>query len=212
MFLANRVGVLSTPGRQVCLRNPHEPPRSLSDQGLNIVVVFKIILIFIKKNVQFNTNYENMKKYKFETLFIKKSNLTWKYLFETWLMKNIKPHCHIDCYCAVFVPGCLGPLWTETLAQVASVGKTPGSDETPLGRSSKLLVDWVLGPMAGEMWVNRVAVVMIPVRPGTLTTAHVYPHTPTFGPRLSPQGIAAPPRGVSTTPNASTTEATWARV
>ncbi len=26
----------------------------LSDQGLNIMVVFKIILIFIKKNVQFN--------------------------------------------------------------------------------------------------------------------------------------------------------------
>ncbi len=38
--------------------------------------------------------------------------------------------------------------------------------------------------MAGEMWVNRVAVVMIPVRPGTLTTAtRVTQHTPTFGPR-----------------------------
>ncbi len=82
-----------------------------------------------------NTNYENMKKYKFETLFIKKSNLNMKYLFETWLMKNIKPHCHIDCYCAVFVPGCLGPLWTETLAQVASVGKnTRVLMKHPLGR------------------------------------------------------------------------------
>ncbi len=100
-------------------------------------------------------------------------------------MKNIKPHCHIDCYCAVFVPGCLGPLWTETLAQVASVGKnTRVLMKHPWGECSKLLVDWVLGPMAGEMWVNRVAVVMIPVRPGTLTTAtRVTQHTPTFGPR-----------------------------
>ncbi len=112
-------------------------------------------------------------------------------------MKNIKPHCHIDCYCAVFVPGCLGPLWTETLAQVASVGKnTRVLMKHPWGECSKLLVDWVLGPMAGEMWVNRVAVVMIPVRPGTLTTAtRVTQHTPTFGPRTSPQGIAAPPQG-----------------
>ncbi len=42
-------------------------------------------------------------------------------------MKNIKPHCHIDCYCAVFVPGCLGP-------GCISGQKHQGSDETPLGR------------------------------------------------------------------------------
>ncbi len=50
--------------------------------------------------------------------------------------------------------------------------------------------------MAGEMWVNRVAVVMIPVRPGTLTTAtRVTQHTQHSAQGLSPQGIAAPPQG-----------------
>ncbi len=47
--------------------------------------------------------------------------------------------------------------------------------------------------MAGEMWVNRVAVVMIPVRPGTLTTATRVTQHSAQG--LSPQGIAAPPQG-----------------
>ncbi len=157
----------------------------LSDQGLNIVVVFKIIVIFIKRMSNLNTNYENMKKYKFETLFIKKSNLNMK--IPVWNMTYEKYQAPLSAqgHCAVFVPGCLGPLWTETLAQVASVGKnTRVLMKHPWGECSKLLVDWVLGPMAGEMWVNRVAVVMIPVRPGTLTTAtRVTQHTPTFGPR-----------------------------
>ncbi len=71
-----------------------------------------------------NTNYENMKKYKFETLFIKKSNLNMK--IPVWNMTYEKYQAPLSAqgHCAVFVPGCLGPLWTETLAQVASVGKT----------------------------------------------------------------------------------------
>ncbi len=105
-----------------------------------------------------NTNYENMKKYKFETLFIKKSNLNMK--IPVWNMTYEKYQAPLSYYdCAVFVPGCLGPLWTETLAQVASVGKKHRVlMKHPWGECSKLLVDWVLGPMAGEMWVNRVAV------------------------------------------------------
>ncbi len=39
-------------------------------------------------------------------------------------MKNIKPHCQPKGIVQCSFPGCLGPLWTETLAQVASVGKT----------------------------------------------------------------------------------------
>ncbi len=56
---------------------------------------------------------------------------------------------------------------------------------------------------------NRVAVVMIPVRPGTLTTpTRVTQHTPTFAQGLSPQGIGGTtPGGCQQTPNASTTEA-----
>ncbi len=162
-----------------------------------------------------NTNYENMKKYKFETLFIKKSNLNMK--IPVWNMTYEKYQAPLSAqgHCAVFVPGCLGPLWTETLAQVASVGKnTRVLMKHPWGECSKLLVDWVLGPMAGEMWVNRVAVVMIPVRPGTLTTAtRVTQHTPTFGPRTQSTGNrGTTPGGCQQTPNASTTEATWARV
>ncbi len=72
-----------------------------------------------------------------KNLFIKKSNLNMKIPVWNMTYENIKPHCHIDCYCAVFVPGCLGPLWTETLAQVASVGeKHQGSDENTPGENA----------------------------------------------------------------------------
>ncbi len=51
--------------------------------------------------------------------------------------------------------------------------------------------------MAGEMWVNRVAVVMIPVRPGTLTTAtRVNPTYPNIRPKDSVHRESrAPPQG-----------------
>ncbi len=164
-----------------------------------------------------NTNYENMKKYKFETLFIKKSNLNMK--IPVWNMTYEKYQAPLSYWlllCSVR-SRCLGPLWTENFGpgwhQWAK--NTRVLMKHPWGECSKLLVDWVLGPMAGEMWVNRVAVVMIPVRPGTLTTAtRVTQHTPTFGPRTQSTGNrGTPPQGgCQQTPNASTTEATWARV
>ncbi len=149
-----------------------------------------------------NTNYENMKKYKFETLFIKKvqfkhENTCLKH--DLWKISSPTVILTVIVQCSF--PGALAPCELKTLAQVASVGKnTRVLMKHPWGECSKLLVDWVLGPMAGEMWVNRVAVVMIPVRPGTLTTAtRVTQHTPTFGPRdLVHRESRHHPRGVST--------------
>ncbi len=102
-------------------------------------------------------------------------------------------------------PGALAPCELKLWPRLHQWAKnTRVLIETPLGRCSKLLVDWVLGPMAGEMWVNRVAVVMIPVRPGTLTTAtRVTQHTPTFGPRTQSTGNrGTTPGGCQQTPNA----------
>ncbi len=60
---------------------------------------------------------------------------------------------------------------------------------TPGENAANSLWTESLGRWPGEMWVNRVAVVMIPVRPGTLTTAtRVTQHTPTFGPRTQSTG------------------------
>ncbi len=160
-----------------------------------------------------NTNYENMKKYKFET-FIKKSNLNMK--IPVWNMTYEKYQAPLSYWlllCSVrsrvpwplvnwnFGPGCI------------SGQKHQGSDETPLGRMQQTpcgLSPWADG--RGNV-VNRVAVVMIPVRPGTLTTAtRVTQHTQHSAQGLSPQGIGTTPGGCQQTPNASTTEATWARV
>ncbi len=81
-----------------------------------------------------NTNYENMKKYKFETLFIKKSNLNMK--IPVWNMTYEKYQAPLSYWLIVqlFVPGCLGPLWTETWPRLHQWAKHQGSDETPLGR------------------------------------------------------------------------------
>ncbi len=55
-------------------------------------------------------------------------------------------------HCVVVFPGCHGSLQTETLPQDASVGKNIRVLMTPRwGECSKLLVDWVLGPMAGNV-------------------------------------------------------------
>lgn len=63
------------------------------------------------------------------------------------------------------------------------------------------------------MWVKRVAVVIIPVHPGTFTTPTRFTqHAPTFSPRTQfawSHGTTL--AGCHQTPNASTTEATWAR-
>ncbi len=99
-----------------------------------------------------NTNYENMKNIKFETLFIKKYNLNMK--IPVWNMTYEKYQAPLSYWlllCSVHVPGALAPCELKTLAQVASVGKnTRVLMKHPWGECSKLLVDWVLGPMAGK--------------------------------------------------------------
>ncbi len=117
-------------------------------------------------------------------------------------------------HCVVVFPGCHGSLQTETLPQDASVGKNIRVLMTPpLGRVQQTpcgLSPWADGP---GMWMNCVAVVMIPIHPGTFTTPTYFTqHAPTFGPRTqfawSHGTILA---GCHQTPNASTTETTCAR-
>ncbi len=82
------------------------------------------------------------------------------------------------------------PLWTETLARLHQWAKTPGFDETPWEECSKLLVDWVLGPMGGNVG-KSCGCCDVPVRPGTLTTATVSPNIP----QHSAQGQSTGNRG-----------------
>ncbi len=103
-----------------------------------------------------------------------------------------------QCYCAVFVPGCLGPLWTETLAQVASVGKNTrvlmkhpwgGMQQTPCGLSP-----WADG--RGNVG-KSCGCCDDPCTPRDLNNSHTcHPTYPNIRPKdFSPQGIAAPPQG-----------------
>ncbi len=118
-------------------------------------------------------------------------------------------------HCVVVVPGCHGSLRTETLPQDASVGKNIRVLTTPpLGRVQQTSCG--LSPLADgrKMLVKCAVVVMIPVRPGIFTTpTHFTRHAPTFDPRTqSTESHGTTLAGCHQTPNASTTEATWARV
>ncbi len=99
-----------------------------------------------------------------------------------------------------FAPGCI------------SGQKHQGSDDTPLGRVQQTSCG--LSPLADGwwMWVKHV-VVIVPVHPGTFTTPTYFTqHAPTFGPRTQfawSHGTTL--AGCHQTPNASTTETTWAR-
>ncbi len=85
--------------------------------------------------------------------------------------------------------------------------------KAPLGRVQQTpcgLSPWADG---WWMWVKHVAIVIVPVHPGTFTTPTLFTqHAPTFSPRTQfawSHGTTL--AGCHQTPNASTTEATWAR-
>ncbi len=136
-----------------------------------------------------------------------------KYLFEHDLWKISSPTVILTVIVQCSFPGALALVNWNFGPGCISGQKHQVLMKHPWGECSKLLVDWVLGPMAGKCG-KSCAVVMIPVRPGTLTTAtRVTQHTPTFGPRTQSTGNrGTTPGGCQQTPNASTTEATWARV
>ncbi len=101
-----------------------------------------------------------------------------------------------------FGTGCISGQNIKALMK-APLGRV---QQTPCGLSS-----WADGRW---MWVKHVAIVIVPVHPGTFTTPTLFTqHDPTFSPRTQfawSHGTTL--AGCHQTPNASTTEATCAKV
>ncbi len=148
-----------------------------------------------------NTNYENMKKYKFETLFIKKYNLNMK--IPVWNMTYEKYQAPLSYWlllCSVrsrvpwplvnwnFGPGCI------------SGQKHQGSDETPLGRMQQTPCG--LSPWAdGRGNVGKLCGCCDdPCTPRDLNNSHTcHPTYPNIRPKdLVHRESRHHPRGVST--------------
>ncbi len=122
-----------------------------------------------------------------------------KILFETWLMKNIKPHCHIELLlCSVSFPGVLAPCELKLWPRLHQWAKTPGFWwNTPGENAANSLWTESLGPMAGEIVVKSCGCCDDPCTPRDLNNSHTcHPNIPQHSAQgLSPQGIAAPPQG-----------------
>ncbi len=98
-------------------------------------------------------------------------------------------------HCVVVFPGCHGSLQTETLPQDASVGKNIRVLMTPRwGECSKLLVDWVLGPMARECgWIVWLLWWSLYTQ-GPSQHPHISPNMPQHSAQgLNSHGVMSPP-------------------
>ncbi len=155
------------------------------------------------------------KKYKFETLFIKKSNLKHENTclkHDLWKISSptVSPKGIVQCS----FPGALAPCELKLWPRLHTVGKnTRVLMKHPWGECKQTPCG--LSPWADEMWVNRVGCCDDPCTPRDLNNSHTcQPTYPNIRPKdLVPQGIAAPPQGgVNRHLMLQPPEATWARV